>query len=82
MVYAAAAAAAAAVSSYNALGRLLRSDQPGRLCAVCVFAPWLLYRGIVHHDATIAGFSLLLFSWDLYWLFAKAPAVHPADQKK
>lgn len=47
------------------------TDQPGRWCAVCVFAPWLMCRAVVHQDAGIAAFAALLFSWDLYWLACK-----------
>lgn len=49
------------------------TDQPGRWAAVCVFSPWLMYRGCVHGDPGIAAFALLLFSWDLYWLAYKPP---------
>ena len=49
------------------------TDQPGRWAAVCVFAPWLLWRGAVHGDVGIAAFSVLLFSWDLYWLVVMPP---------
>lgn len=49
------------------------TDQPGRWMAVCVFSPWLMWRGWVHGDVSIAAFSVLLFSWDLYWLATVPP---------
>lgn len=49
------------------------TDQPGRWMAVCVFSPWLMWRGWVHSDVGIAAFSALLFSWDLYWLVTMPP---------
>ncbi len=54
--------------------RMARTDQPGRWCAVCVFSPWLLQRGVEHGDRSIAGFAVLLFVWDLYWLVCKTPS--------
>ena len=50
------------------LGRLLNSDQPGRLLAVFVFAPTLFYKSIQYDDKFIKLFAVSLFVWDLYWL--------------
>ena len=49
------------------------SDQPGRILAVFVFAPILLFKGIKFRDLFIIVFAVLLFTWDLYWLIYKAP---------
>jgi hypothetical protein len=53
--------------------KLSLGDQPGRLAAVTLFAPTLMYKGAQYDDPFIRGFGLLLFCWDLYWLVCKAP---------
>lgn len=58
----------------EALHRLLGTDQPGRLLAVFVIAPILLYKGLVQHrDWFITLFAVILFLWDLWWLMTAAP---------
>jgi hypothetical protein len=49
------------------------TDQPGRWFAVLVFAPWLWWRGHVHHDASLIALAALLFVWDAMWLICAAP---------
>ena len=49
------------------------NDQPGRWLAVTVFAPILWWRGWLHGDAFIIGFSVLLFFWDAFWLVMLPP---------
>ena len=53
--------------------RVIKTDQPGRVIAVCVVSPLLAYKGIMYDDTFIKGFSILLFSWDLWWIVAKHP---------
>ena len=49
------------------------SDQPGRVCAVCIVAPMLIHKGIGYNDKPIIWFGVILFLWDLFWLiFADA----------
>lgn len=49
------------------------SDQPGRVLAVFVFAPILLYKAVIYKDVFIAVFAALLFVWDLFWLLFRDP---------
>ena len=56
----------------------LFTDQPGRLVAVCIFAPILLYKGYLYKDIFLICFGILLFIWDLYWLLLKDPCVSTA----
>lgn len=49
---------------------LLGTDQPGRLLAVFVIAPVLMYKGYKYGDVFIMLFALLLFLWDAHWLFS------------
>lgn len=46
----------------------LGTDQPGRVLAVFVFAPILMYKAYAYKDKFIAVFAILLFLWDLFWL--------------
>ena len=47
------------------------TDQPGRILAVFVIAPILLYKGYIYQDKFIIAFAVILFFWDLYWLFTQ-----------
>ena len=49
------------------------TDQPGRIIAVFVISPILLYKGWQYNDWFIILFAIVLFVWDLYWLFMKEP---------
>lgn len=55
------------------LDMLLSTDQPGRVAAVFIFAPLLLFKGIQYNDMFISFFGLLLYLWDLYWLILRDP---------
>lgn len=55
--------------------RIIRTDQPGRLVAVGIVSPLLMYKGVMYEDVFIQGFSLVLFVWDLYWIITKPPIV-------
>jgi len=54
------------------------SDQPGRVLAVFVIAPVLVWKGWNYRDWFIFIFGIILFLWDLYWLAVKDPVVVPA----
>lgn len=51
------------------------NDQPGRVLACFLFAPIIGFKGIDYKDAFLILFAILLFSWDMYWIIFKAPAV-------
>ena len=56
------------------------SEQPGRLLAVFVFAPLILYKGIMYSDWFLIAFAILLFAWDMYWLAFKPAATYAKAQ--
>ena len=49
------------------------TDQPGRVLAVFVFAPLIMYKGKKYNDKFLLMFGIILFSWDLFWLCGKKP---------
>lgn len=51
----------------------VRTDQPGRVLAVFVFAPLLLWKGIRYRDLFLMCFAITLFCWDAYWLVYAEP---------
>lgn len=55
--------------------RVIRTDQPGRVVAVFVVSPILAKKGLDYGDNFIQAFSVLLFTWDFYWLL-----MHPAKK--
>lgn len=55
---------------------IIGTDQPGRVLAVFVLAPIILYKGIHYDDPFLVLFAIMLFFWDLYWLLIK-PAKSP-----
>jgi hypothetical protein len=50
------------------------TDQPGRIAAIGLASPLLLYKGFIYNDNLLKIFAYLLFFWDLYWLMFKDPA--------
>lgn len=51
------------------------NDQPGRLLAVFLFAPVLIYKGYKYSDKFLILFGLLLFLWDLYHILYTKPNI-------
>tara|TARA_B100001564_G_scaffold349937_1_gene353680 strand:- start:2143 stop:2313 length:171 start_codon:yes stop_codon:yes gene_type:complete len=51
------------------------TDQYGRLFAVLVFAPYLIYSGYKHNDKILCLLGLLLFVYELFWICNKGPQV-------
>lgn len=49
------------------------TDQPGRVLAVFVFGPLLIYKGFVYKDEFLYFFGVLLILWDLYWIMYQKP---------
>ena len=47
---------------------MIISEQPGRLIAVLIFAPLLIYKGYNYEDYYLIIFGILLFIWDLFWI--------------
>jgi len=56
-------------------GSLIATDQPGRYIAVFVISPILAKKGYEYKDIFIQLFSLLLFTWDLFWII-----IHPSKK--
>jgi len=52
---------------------IIYTDQPGRLCAIFIFAPLIAYKAYVYNDIILLIFSIMLFIWDLYWFIYKDP---------
>lgn len=51
------------------------TDQPGRILAVFLFGPLILYKGIrYNNDVFLIVFGILLIVWDAYWLIYKVPS--------
>ncbi len=50
------------------------TDQPGRVLAVFLFGPTIVYKGFKYNkDAFLIIFGILLILWDAYWLAFKEP---------
>ena len=49
------------------------TDQPGRIFAIFIFAPFLIYKGYIYKDCTLILLGTLLFIWDLYWILNHPP---------
>ena len=52
---------------------MIITDQPGRILAVFVFAPFLIYKGKLYKDNHLIMIGFLLFCWDLYWIINHPP---------
>ena len=51
------------------------TDQPGRVFAILIFSPLLIYKGITYEDITLILLGILLFLWDLYWIMNYPPKI-------
>ena len=49
------------------------SDQPGRLFAILVFAPFLIFRGISYQDALLTILGIALFFYEIFWIITAPP---------
>jgi hypothetical protein len=49
------------------------TDQPGRVLAVCVLGPVLMWKARTYDDIFIALFAATLIVWDAWWLLFKDP---------
>jgi len=58
---------------FNFFQKQINTDQPGRIIAVFIISPILLYKSHKYKDWFIFIFSIILFSWDLYWLVCEPP---------
>jgi hypothetical protein len=65
------------IGTRKLIRRLIITDQPGRYIAVFVISPILAKKGFEYNDIFIQLFSLLLFTWDLFWII-----IHPAKEIK
>ena len=52
---------------------MILTDQPGRVFAILIFSPFLIYKGYVYNDQYLLFLGLLLFFWDLYWIINYPP---------
>ncbi len=51
------------------------TDQPGRILAVFVLGPIILYKGaVVYKDWFLILFAIILIMWDLWWIIMRPPA--------
>lgn len=55
------------------------TDQPGRVFAVAVFSPLLIYKAMMYHDITLGILGAMLFTWDLFWLIKHTPKAIDID---
>lgn len=51
------------------------TDQYGRIFAVLVFAPYLIYSGYKYNDKILSILGLILFVYELFWICNKGPQV-------
>ena len=47
------------------------TEQIGRYFAIFIFAPILIFKGIIKSDNLLLILGLSLFIWDLYWILFK-----------
>lgn len=53
--------------------RIVINDQPGRLMAIFLFAPTLIWKGVYRNDIILCVLGVSLLIWDLYWVIFKKP---------
>ncbi len=49
------------------------TDQYGRLFAVFIFAPYLIYSGYKYKDHILIILGILLFCYECFWIYFSGP---------
>ena len=44
------------------------SEQPGRILAIFIFAPYLIYKGYKFDDKLLEFFGILFIIYEIFWL--------------
>jgi hypothetical protein len=52
---------------------MIVTDQPGRIFAVIIFAPYIVCRGLTHRDTLLIVLGVTLFLYEMFWLLSKPP---------
>jgi hypothetical protein len=51
----------------------IKSDQPGRVFAIFVLMPFLIYKGRIYNDKLLFYLGILFGIYELYWITSYAP---------
>lgn len=52
---------------------MILNDQPGRLFAILIFAPYLIFRGISYRDTALLILGIALFFYEMFWITTAPP---------
>ena len=45
------------------------NDEIGKIIAVFIISPILIYKGLIYNDLTLGLLGLMLFLYDSYWIY-------------
>ncbi len=52
---------------------MIITEQPGRILAIFIFAPYLIYSGYIYNDKIILLFGIIFFIYELFWIIFYKP---------
>ncbi len=52
---------------------IIRTDQPGRLFAFFILAPYLVHTGFKYKDKTLISIGYIFALYELFWILCSKP---------
>ena len=49
------------------------SEQPGRVCAIFIFGPLLIYKGDKYNDKLLKIFGFIFIIYEIFWVLFHSP---------
>ena len=51
------------------------SEQPGRMCAIFIFGPFLIYKGKKYKDRSLKIFGIVFIVYEIFWVLFHSPKI-------
>ena len=55
------------------------TEQPGRILAIFVFAPYLIYCGYIYNNKLLLLFGIIFLIYELFWIIFYKPKTIETD---
>lgn len=52
---------------------MIISEQPGRIVAILIVGPFLVYKGVTFNDITLYGLGILFILYEVFWVLYYEP---------
>jgi len=58
---------------------MIITEQPGRILAIFVFAPYLIYCGYIYNNIFLLLFGIIFLIYELFWIICYKPKMIDTD---